>query len=114
MATLTEYLHAAMRHAEYERLDDGNWYAHIPGLDGLWASAKTVEDTRNDLFSALEDWLYINAYIARLKLPEFDGVSIAAPKRGLTSIASNVAILFFFWGQSFVRPLRGRIASIDG
>jgi len=79
VAALTEYLQAAMRHAEYERLDDGDWYAHIPGLVGLWASAKTVEDTRNDLFSALEDWLYINAYIAQLKLPEFDGVSIAAP-----------------------------------
>ncbi len=79
MAALTEYLRAAMRHAEYERLDDGDWYAHIPGLAGLWASAKTVEDTRNDLCSALEDWLYVNAYIARLKLPEFDGVSIAAP-----------------------------------
>ena len=68
-----------MRHAEYERLDGGDWYAHIPGLVGLWASAKTVEDTRNDLFSALEDWLYINAYIAQLKLPEFDGASIATP-----------------------------------
>jgi predicted RNase H-like HicB family nuclease len=79
MAALTEYLHAAMRHAEYERLDDGDWYAHIKGLPGLWASAKTVEDTRNDLLSALEDWLYVNAYVAQCKLPEFDGHSIAAP-----------------------------------
>ena len=79
MAVLTEYLQAAMRHAEYERLDDGDWYAHIPGLAGLWASGKTVEDTRNDLLSALEDWLYVNAYVAQLKLPEFDGVSIASP-----------------------------------
>ncbi|HYB91553.1 MAG TPA: type II toxin-antitoxin system HicB family antitoxin [Candidatus Binataceae bacterium] len=76
MAALTEYLHAAMRHAEYERLDDGSWYAHIPGLPGLWANGKSVEDTRNDLFSALEDWLYVNAYMAQLKLPEFDGSSL--------------------------------------
>ena len=79
MAALTEYLRAAMRHAEYERLDDGDWYAHIPGLPGLWASDKTVEDTRNDLFSALEDWLYVNAYVAQCTLPKFDGLSIAAP-----------------------------------
>jgi predicted RNase H-like HicB family nuclease len=57
VAALTEYMQAAMRHAEYERLDDGDWYAHIPGLAGLWASAKAVEDTRKDLYSALEDWL---------------------------------------------------------
>jgi predicted RNase H-like HicB family nuclease len=59
-----------MRHAEYERLEDGNWYARIPGLPGLWASAKTVEDTRNELWSALEDWLYVNAYVGRIGLPE--------------------------------------------
>ena len=70
MVALTEYLHAAMRHAEYERWGKGDWYAHIPGLPGLWASAETVEDTRNDLFSALEDWLYVNAYVAQLKLPK--------------------------------------------
>lgn len=79
MAALTEYLHAAMRHAEYEQLGDGNWYAHIPGLSGLWASAKTVEDTRNDLLSALEDWLYVNSYVGKLPLPQFDGISIASP-----------------------------------
>jgi predicted RNase H-like HicB family nuclease len=72
MASLTEYKHAAMRHAEYERLEDRDWYAHVPGLPGLWASAKTVEDIRNELLSALEDWLDVNAYVAHLALPEFD------------------------------------------
>jgi predicted RNase H-like HicB family nuclease len=79
MASLTEYLQAAMRHAEYERLKGGGWYAHIPGLPGLWANGKTVEDTRNGLISALEDWLYVNAYVGQLKLPEFDGLSIGGP-----------------------------------
>jgi predicted RNase H-like HicB family nuclease len=50
MAALTEYLHAAMRQADYERLDDGNWYAHIEGLPGLWASAMTEEDTATIFF----------------------------------------------------------------
>jgi predicted RNase H-like HicB family nuclease len=71
-ASLTEYQRAAMSNAEYERLDDGHWYAHIPGLPGRWASAKTVEDTRNELLSALEDWLFVNAYIAHLELPQFN------------------------------------------
>jgi len=79
MASLTEYQRAAMRNALYEQLDDGSWYAHIPGLLGLWASAKTVEDTRNELLSALEDWLYVNSYVAHLELPAFDGVTIVGP-----------------------------------
>ena len=72
---LTDYLNAAMRHAEYERLEDGAWYAHIPGLPGLWASAANLEDTRNELLSALDDWLYVNASGAKIQPPEFDGIS---------------------------------------
>ena len=79
MASLTEYQRAAMRNARYEELEEGGWYAHIPGLPGLWASSQTVEDTRNDLLSALEDWLYVNAYVAHLDLPAFDGLTIAGP-----------------------------------
>jgi predicted RNase H-like HicB family nuclease len=76
VASLTEYQRAAMRNALYEQLEEGGWYAHIPGLPGLWASAPTVEDTRNELLSALEDWLYVNSYISHLELPAFDGVTI--------------------------------------
>jgi hypothetical protein len=72
---LTDYLHAAMRHAEHERLEDGSCYAHIPGLPGLWASGANLEDTRNELFSALDDWLYVNADGAKAQPPEFDGIS---------------------------------------
>jgi predicted RNase H-like HicB family nuclease len=68
-----------MRHAEYERLEEDGWYAHISGLPGLWASARTVEDTRNDFLSALEDWLYVNAHVAHLELPQFDGILMAGP-----------------------------------
>jgi len=76
-----DYLHAAMRHAEYERLEDGSWYAHIPGLPGLWASGQNVEDTRRDLMTALDDWLYVNSVGARIKPPDFDGISVATAPR---------------------------------
>jgi len=43
MASYSEYLKAAMRRAEYERLEDGSgFYAHIAGFDGLWASGYTI------------------------------------------------------------------------
>lgn len=81
MASLAGYQRAAMRNAEYERLDDGDWYAHIPGLSGPWASAKTVEDTRNELLSALKDWLYVNTFVARLELPDFSQSSSVRIRR---------------------------------
>ena len=40
---LAGYLDAAMRHAEYKKLEDGTWFGQIPGLQGVWANGATVE-----------------------------------------------------------------------
>ena len=82
MASYSEYLKEAMRRAEYERLEDGSgFYAHIPGFDGLWASGPTIEDTRNELFDALDGWLYVNAFVSQLPAPKLEGVELAPPTR---------------------------------
>ena len=55
---LTEYIEAAMHRATYEVLeDDGKYFGHIPGLHGVWANEKTLEECRDELRSALEDWI---------------------------------------------------------
>ena len=79
MATILEYMNAAMRHAEYERLESAEWYAHIPGFEGLWATGATVEDARTELYSALDGWLYVNAFKGKGTAPEFEGLTIYSP-----------------------------------
>ncbi len=32
---LLEYIQKAVERAEYKKLDDGTWYAEIPGFEGL-------------------------------------------------------------------------------
>lgn len=55
---LTDYIQAAMRKAKYEILEDsGNFYGEIPGFQGVWASASTLEQCREELSDALEAWL---------------------------------------------------------
>jgi predicted RNase H-like HicB family nuclease len=82
MASYLEYLKQAMRRAEYERLEDGSgFYAHIPGFDGLWANGATIEDTRNELFDALDGWLYVNTFVSQLPPPILEGVELAPPSR---------------------------------
>lgn len=55
---LTQYLKAAMRKAKYEILEGNNvFYGEIPGFQGVWASAATLEECRDDLANALETWL---------------------------------------------------------
>lgn len=47
-----------MRKAKYEILEDsGEFYGEIPGFQGVWANAKTLEGCREDLAEALETWL---------------------------------------------------------
>jgi predicted RNase H-like HicB family nuclease len=40
-----EYIAAALERAEYEIIDDPDpYYAHVPGLIGIWATGKTFEE----------------------------------------------------------------------
>ena len=40
-----------LKKAEYKILDDGVCFGEVKGLSGVWASAKTLEDCRNELIS---------------------------------------------------------------
>ncbi len=57
---LTDYIRAVMRHAKYKMYDDGNFFATIPGFQGVWAHARTVEECREELREVLEDWLLLS------------------------------------------------------
>jgi predicted RNase H-like HicB family nuclease len=50
---LSEYLEKAMAHAQLERMEDGAWFADIPGFDGRWASASTEQECRKELRDVL-------------------------------------------------------------
>jgi len=73
---LTKYIHAAMHRARYEILDDdGSFSGSIPGLDGAWANASTLEACREELEEVLEDWLMLS--LARnLPIPALDGIEL--------------------------------------
>jgi len=56
---IAEYISAALKMAEYKRLEDGSWFAEIPGFDGVWANGETVEICRSELSEVLEEWLIL-------------------------------------------------------
>jgi len=56
---LFEYILGALESAEYKKLDDGTWFAEIPGFEGVWANGKTVEECRKELVEVLEEWLIL-------------------------------------------------------
>jgi predicted RNase H-like HicB family nuclease len=72
---LTEYICAALRHAEYEKIEDGSWFARIPGLQGVWGNGPTVEEARNDLQGALEGWILLGLRLGN-PVPPVDGIDL--------------------------------------
>ena len=55
-----EYIAAAMAAAKYEILaNDGSFYGEIPGFQGVYANAPTLERCREELEEVLEEWLLL-------------------------------------------------------
>lgn len=77
---LTKYLQAALRHATYEILpDDGSYYGEIPGFDGVYADAATLEACRDELEEVLEEWVLFRVS-EHLPLPAVDGHELVVRK----------------------------------
>ena len=56
---LSEYISRKLAQACYKILDDGKYFGEIPGLQGVWASEKTLEKCRETLKEVLEEWLIL-------------------------------------------------------
>lgn len=72
---LTSYIHWAMRLAKYEILEDGTYYGEIPGFQGVWADADSLDVCREELQSALEDWLTLGLRMGHA-LPVVAGINL--------------------------------------
>jgi predicted RNase H-like HicB family nuclease len=72
---LIQYIHAAMRHAKYEHMENGRFFGHIPKCKGASGEGKTLEECREDLEGALQDWIVIKLSFDH-KLPVVDGIDI--------------------------------------
>jgi len=68
---LQNYLVDNLSRANYEIIDGGKrYYGEIPNLKGVWATGKTLEECRRNLFETLEGWLVIRLK-KNLSIPGF-------------------------------------------
>ena len=56
---LSQYIQKKLKEARYKILKDGAYFGEIPGLPGVWANARNLEDCRGELREVLEDWLLL-------------------------------------------------------
>jgi predicted RNase H-like HicB family nuclease len=58
---LVEYINEALKLARYELIEDEDpYYGEIPEINGVWASAKSLEECREQLRETLEDWIILS------------------------------------------------------
>ena len=73
-----EYIQAALERAEYEIMEEDEpepYYAHVPDLPGVWATGKTFEDCRKELFSVIEGWIVLGLRLGHA-IPAINGHTI--------------------------------------
>ena len=76
---IIEYCQKAIERAEYKELDDGSWFAEIPGFQGVWANGESVEQCRNELVTVLEEWLLLKVRDGDL-IPDVEGLKVEIRK----------------------------------
>jgi predicted RNase H-like HicB family nuclease len=82
-----EYIQAALERAEYEIIDNPDpYYAHVPGLVGVWATGKTFEECRKELIEVIEEWI-----VAKLQwgqsVPPLGGLTISTSAKEPIQVA---------------------------
>jgi predicted RNase H-like HicB family nuclease len=58
-----------MRKATYELIEDGTFFGEIPGFEGVWGNAKTLEECRQELKETLEGWLILRLWLNDEDIP---------------------------------------------
>jgi predicted RNase H-like HicB family nuclease len=71
----TRYVRAALHRATYKLLEDGTYFGEIPGFDGVWAAAPSLEACREELEEVIEEWLLLRVS-RHLALPAVDGLEL--------------------------------------
>lgn len=72
--TLSSYEMAALELARFERLEDGSWYAEIPGFAGVWANGDTEDACRDELQEVLKEWLALKLRDGDDDIPVMAGI----------------------------------------
>ncbi len=54
---ITEYIEQAIKLSQVEKMEDGRYFAAIPGFQGLWADGSNKKQCLIELRRSLEEWL---------------------------------------------------------
>jgi predicted RNase H-like HicB family nuclease len=80
-----EYIQVALERAQYDTLEDGSYVAIVPGLRGVIATGRTLEECRKDIIEVIEEWI-----VARLQwghtIPTIGGQTMGFSKEPMAVV----------------------------
>ena len=77
---LAEYIELAMKDSVFKELCDGTHFAEIPGFQGAWANADTLEDCRREMKEVLEDWILLGIKLGH-PIPVVGSIDLTAREK---------------------------------
>ncbi len=80
-----EYITAALSKANYKILDNGEYVATVSGLQGVWATGKTIEGARTELVEVIEGWIALRLRLG-LPIPSMDNQTIEASAEPIAGV----------------------------
>jgi predicted RNase H-like HicB family nuclease len=73
---IQNYINEALEKAKYEILGDtGEFYGEIPECRGVYATAATLEQCRNELIEVLDEWIVLRLR-KNLGIPILEGIDL--------------------------------------
>ena len=55
----SRFVEQKLKNARYKLLKDKSYFGEIPGIKGVWANSRNLEDCREELREVLEEWLLL-------------------------------------------------------
>jgi predicted RNase H-like HicB family nuclease len=78
---IRQYVEEALRRARYDKLEDGTFYAEVPGLRGVLATAPGLEECRAQLAEVVEEWVLVRV-ARRLSVPALGKTTVRVKTAG--------------------------------
>jgi predicted RNase H-like HicB family nuclease len=90
MLLFVKYIEASMSKAQYEAMEDGDYWAEIPGFQGVWGTGKTIEEAHSDLEGGLEGWLLLGLWQNDPDIPVLGKLSLT-PRRTKSKVVNEAS-----------------------
>ncbi len=76
MQVIDKYADIAVRHANLKRIGGGQWFANIPGFQGVWASEESQARTLEVLKEVVVDWTLLKIQHKDNDLPVIEEINL--------------------------------------